>query len=116
MPDDYPTLRQCLGTMPTARSGDRVRINPAGPARHRALSTGLRFDLVLVHTAITLDEWTALQDFETAHRGVPFNLYYMPDRSTRSCVFGDRPFDVVPMPWKNGTARFNVTVNLLRDS
>lgn len=117
---DYPLLPVAEGTGRGPRSGNRVLVSEAGPVVHRALADETRWDPVLVHERITLEQLQELQAHEAENRGTPFDLAYIlegdpdPDSPlTLSCVYADQGMQVVPVA---GTypVLFDVTTYLLQ--
>lgn len=113
--DTYPDFQQAEGTTRRYRSGIMVRTATNGTSRARALTSGNRGDPTLVHLALTYIELGTLFVFHENHRGIAFELDFVPEEITVACLFADPPFEVKPFLVAGGL-RYAVTVNLIQQN
>lgn len=116
MPNAYPSLPQAEGTKLVPRAGTRLRYAANGTVRTRVESSAPRYDPVLVHKGLSLDQWSGvsgLKTFYEANRGAIVTVAYGALESiSLNCVFAEKPFDVEPQIGNPGW--FNVTVYLVQ--
>lgn len=93
-----PSVPQHEGTRRTPRTGTRLRYASNGSVRARATSSGVRYDVVIVHKALTLAARNSVVSFVESNRATTFDVTFEPDGSTRTCVFAEKAFDETPAP------------------
>lgn len=113
MPNAYPSLPQGEGTKLVPRAGTRLRYAANGTVRVRTESSAPRYDPVLVHKGVSLEDWSTLKTFYENNRGAIVTVAYGAVESlTIDCVFAERPFECVPELGNPGW--FTVTTYLVQ--
>lgn len=112
---NYPSLPQSEGTVLVPRSGVRVRYTTNGAARTRAVSSGIRYDVTVIHKGMTAADVTTFKDFYTSNRAVTFQIAYDAGESlSLTCVFAEKPFDIVSTPGPGANAFFEIRAYLIQ--